>query len=116
MIVQADKAYDSDRIRALINELGATPSIPPKINRKWKLCFNKRLFRQSNLIERFVSKLKHFRRAAIRYDKLAAKFLAIVQLTSIRPWLRIYESATCLRSTIPEADFLSRKMLLLDQC
>lgn len=91
-IVLADKAYDADRIRALINEHGATPNIPPKSNRRWKPCFSKRLYRKRNLIERFFSKLKHFRRVATRYDKLPANFLAMVQLASMRLWLRAYES------------------------
>lgn len=30
MIVLADKAYDADRIRTLIEEQGATPNIPPR--------------------------------------------------------------------------------------
>lgn len=45
-----------------------------------------------NLTERFFSKLKHFRRVAARYDKLAANFLAMVQLASIRLCVRAYES------------------------
>jgi len=45
-----------------------------------------------DLPERFFSKLKHFRRVAIRYDKLAENFLAMVQLASMRLWLRVYES------------------------
>lgn len=53
MIVLADKAYDADRIRTLIEEQGATPNIPAKSNRKWKPCFSKRLYRERNLIERF---------------------------------------------------------------
>jgi transposase len=86
-IVLADKAYDADRIRE-----GATPNIPPKSNRRWKPCFSKRLYRERNLIERFFSKLKHFRRVATRYDKLAANFLAMIQLASMRLWLRAYGS------------------------
>jgi transposase len=46
----------------------------------------------ANLIERFFSKLKHFRRVATRYDKRATNFFAIVQLASIRLWLRAHES------------------------
>ncbi len=45
-----------------------------------------------DLIERFFSKKQHFRRVATRYDKLAANFLAMVQLGSMRLWLRLYES------------------------
>ena len=33
-IVLADKAYDADRIRELIQDQGATPNIPPKSNRQ----------------------------------------------------------------------------------
>lgn len=94
MIVLADKACDADRIRTLIEEQGATPNIPPKGNRRWKPCFSKRLYRERNLIERFFSKLKHFRRVATRYDKLAENFLAMVQLGSMRLGLRAYESTT----------------------
>jgi len=90
--VLADKAYDADRVRALIEGQGAAPNTPAKSNRKWKPCFSKRLYRERNLIERFFSKLKHFRRMATRYDKLATNFLAMVQLASMRLWLRAYES------------------------
>jgi len=39
-----------------------------------------------------TSKLKHFRGVATRYDKVATNLLAMVQLASIRLWLRAYES------------------------
>jgi transposase len=96
-IVLADKAYDADGIRNLIEAQGAVPNIPAKSNRKWKPCFSKVLYRERNLVERFFSKfskLKHFRRIATRYDKLAENFLAMVQLASTRLWLRFYESTT----------------------
>ncbi|MBB3458104.1 transposase [Rhizobium sp. BK313] len=88
----ADKAYDIDRIRELIQQRGATPNISPKSNRRSKPSFSSRLYRQRNLIEPFFSNPKHFRRVATRYDKLAANFLAMVQLASMRLWLRAYES------------------------
>jgi transposase len=93
-IVLADKAYDADRIRTLIEEQGATPNIPAKYNRKWKPCFSKRLYRERNLNERFFSRLEHFRRVATRYDRLADNFLAMIQLASMRLWLRDYKSTT----------------------
>jgi transposase len=34
--VLADKAYDADRMRQLIQDHGATPNIPPKSNRRRK--------------------------------------------------------------------------------
>ena len=87
-----DKAYDAGSIRDLIESQGAVPNIPAKSNRKWKPCFSKTLYRERNLVERFFSKLKHFRRIAARYDKLAENFLAMVKLASMRLWLRVYES------------------------
>ena len=40
------------------------------------------------------NKIKHFRRIATRYDKLARNFLAAIAIASIRLWLRHYESTT----------------------
>ena len=54
-------------------------------------CFSKTLYRERNQVERFFSKLKHFRRMATRYDKPADNFLAIVKLASVRLWLQAYE-------------------------
>ena len=55
-------------------------------------CFNPHLYRARNLVERFSNKIKQCRRIATRYDKLAANYLAFVQLASIRLWLRVNES------------------------
>jgi transposase len=44
------------------------------------------------LVERFFNKIKQCRRVATRYDKLAANYLAFIQLASIRLWLRVNES------------------------
>ncbi|MBO6878699.1 MAG: transposase, partial [Maricaulis sp.] len=52
------------------------------------------IYRQRNLVERFFCKLKHFRRCATRFDKLARNFLAAVALASTRLWARSYESTT----------------------
>ena len=52
------------------------------------------LYRQRNIVERYFCKLKHFRRIATRFDKLARNFLASILLASSRLWLRAYESTT----------------------
>lgn len=91
-IMLADKAYDGNAIRDMIEAQGAVPNIPAKSNRKWRPCFSKTIYRERNQVERFFSKLKHFRRIATRYDKLADNFLAMVKLASCRIWLRAYES------------------------
>jgi len=50
------------------------------------------LYKARNLVERFFNKIKQCRRVATRYDKLAANYLAFIQLASIRLWLRVNES------------------------
>ena len=52
------------------------------------ICFSKYLYKARNLIERFFNKIKHFRRIATRYDKLAENFLAALKLAAVRIWLR----------------------------
>jgi transposase len=43
---------------------------------------NRAIYRQRNLVERLFNKLKHFRRIATRFDKLARNYLAAVLLAS----------------------------------
>ena len=76
----ADRGYDADWIRALASERGAWANIPPRCNRKEPFCFSPHLYRAHNLVERFFNKIKQCRRIATRYDKLAANYLAFVQL------------------------------------
>ena len=88
----ADRGYDADWIRGLAKRRGAWANIPPKRNRNDPICFSPYLYRDRNRIERFFNRIKQCRRVATRYDKLAANYLAFVQLASIRLWLRAYES------------------------
>ncbi len=90
----ADRAYDSDGLRATLAERGAVGCIRLMSTRKRLPAFDPVLYRQRNQIERFFSKLKHFRAVATRYDKRDDNFLGSVQLASLRIWLRTYESVT----------------------
>jgi transposase len=85
----ADRGYDADWIRALVSGHGGWANIPPRRNRNDALCFSPYLYRARNLVERFFNKIKQCRRVATRYDKLAANYLAFIQLASIRLWLRV---------------------------
>jgi transposase len=97
----ADRGYDADWIRTLATEKGAWANIPPRSNRNTPICFSPYLYRARNQVERFFNKIKRCRRVATRYDRLAANYLAFVQLASIRLWLRVNESAFLVR--IPTA-------------
>src|SRR4051812_13440031 len=72
----ADKGYDANALRAAVSTQDAWANIPPKTNRKDPICFSPYLYKTRNLIERFFNKIKHYRRIATRYDKLAENYLA----------------------------------------
>lgn len=91
--VLADRAYDADWIRDVIDDQDCRACIPTKSNRIDHIAFSKRTYKKRNLIERFFSKIKQFRRIATRYDRLALTYLAMVKLAAARLWLRAYESA-----------------------
>ena len=93
-ILLADRGYDSDSLRAAMAERGAWANIRAMPNRVRTFPFSQWVYRQRNAVERFFSKLKHFRAIATRYDKRDDNFLASIQLASIRIWLRSYESVT----------------------
>lgn len=92
--VVADRGYFARAIIALIEAGGANAHIPSQSNVRVRRVVDIDLYRHRNLIERFFNRLKHFRRIATRYDKLARNFLAAIILASIRIWLRNYESTT----------------------
>jgi putative transposase len=81
--VLADKGYDSDANRAAIRASGAEPCIPPRRNRKEAVPYDRHLYRERNVVERYFARIKQHRRVATRYDKKAANFLGFVWVASI---------------------------------
>jgi len=87
-ILHGDKGYDTNAVRAKIENMGVAPNIPPKANRIWKSCFSAVLYRKRNAIERMFCRLKDFRRIATRYDRSAVNFMATVCIAAtISYWL-----------------------------
>lgn len=86
--VIADTAYDADHFHEAIEQAGAESMIKPRPNRIELRPLDEALYKQRNLIERFFSKLKHFRRVATRYDKLLTNFMGFVTLAGIAITLR----------------------------
>ena len=78
-----DWAYEGDETRALAVELGYTPVVPPKSNRKNPWDYDKELYKQRNQVERLFRRIKRFRRIFTRYDKLDIVFLAFVHFALI---------------------------------
>lgn len=86
--VIADKGYDADRLHDTIKAQDSEVVIPPRRNRKVQRPYDKVLYRERNLIERFFAKLKQFRRVATRYDKLLQNYMGFVKFAAIVIWTR----------------------------
>ena len=78
-----DRAYEGDETRALAEELGYIPVVPPKHNRKNPWDYDKELYKQRNQVERLFRRIKRFRRIFTRYDKLDVIFLAFIYFALI---------------------------------
>jgi len=93
-VLLADAAYDSNALHETLAARGARANVKPMPNRLKPPAFDKPLYRQRNLVERFFNKLKHFRAVATRYDKRDDNYIASVKLASLRIWMRFNESVT----------------------
>ena len=85
--VIADKGYDSDAFVQAINSTGAEAVIPPRSNRKKMRSYDEELYKDRNLVERLFQKLKHYRRIATRYERLARNYFSMLALVSTVIWL-----------------------------
>ena len=62
-------------------------TIPRKTNERRTGPFDRALYRQRNLVERTINRLKQFRRIATRYEKKAENYLAMLQIGALLLWL-----------------------------
>ena len=86
----ADKAYDSQPFRERLRCRGIRPCIPhrrgkrPRRGRKAELAG----YRERWHVERSFAWLQSFRRVLVRYERLAAVYLAFVQVAAVIVCLR----------------------------
>ena|SRR5215469_12813714 len=85
--VIADKGYDSDEFVEQVKDRGSKPVIPSRSGRTAPRRLLKRQYRRRNLVERFVNRIKHFRRIATRYEKTARNFLGFLTFAALFSWL-----------------------------
>ena len=85
--IVADKGYDSDAFVETIRAQGSQAVIPPRSNRLNPRAFDRHIYKDRNLIERFFCRIKQFRRIATRYDKTARNFLGAIHLAATVVWL-----------------------------
>ena len=96
--VLADKAYSSKAIRRHLRGRGTRATIPLKADQqagrrrrgaRGRLPgFDPESYRQRNVVERTVNKLRTTRAVATRYDKRDFVYRGTIDVASIRIWLR----------------------------
>ena len=86
--VIADKGYDSDDFIKKIQDQGAVAVIPPRCSRTEQRGYDRALYKERNLVERFFNKVKHYRRLATRYEKTSRNYLAFWQFACALLWIK----------------------------
>jgi transposase len=84
--VVGDKGYGSERIRSYLRRRGIGAVIARKDNERRSGTFDKEAYRQRNLVERLINRLKQFRRVATRYEKRAENYRAMLTIAAIVIW------------------------------
>lgn len=83
----ADKGYAKGVVRRYLRRVGIRITIARRSNEHRGGPFDRQIYRTRNLIERLINRLKHFRRVATRYEKLAENYRAMLTLAAIKIWL-----------------------------
>ena len=78
-----DRACEGDKTRRLVRDLGMTPVVPPKANRKAEWEYDRETYKLQNEIERLFRRFKGCRRLFTRFDKLDATILGFLNLAAI---------------------------------
>jgi transposase len=84
-----DRAYEGDETRQLVLDLGMTPLVPPKSNRRHPWAYDRSIYKKRNKIERLFRRLTGFRRIFSRFEKLDTLFLAFLCFALIVEALRL---------------------------
>ena len=86
-VIVGDRGYTGRPVRNDLRRHGISALIPQLKTEKTLRLMDWALYRERNVVERLVGHLTEYRQIATRYDKLAASYLAFVQLAAIRMWL-----------------------------
>ena len=85
--VAGDKGYSSPTVRRYLKERKIGPVIPTKAHEVADPAFDRKAYRERNVVERLINRLKQWRRIATRYEKRAANYLGMLTLAAILLWL-----------------------------
>ena len=82
-----DKGYSSAKVRRYLQRRQIKAVIPTKADQAPLPRFDRAAYRERNVVERLINRLKQFRRVATRYEKRATNYAAMVTLAAILLWL-----------------------------
>ena len=85
--VAGDKGYTGKTNRNWLASFSIQDAIPTKANETRDPKFDRELYRKRNIIERSIGWLKEKRRIAMRFEKLALHYMAMIQIAAIRRML-----------------------------
>jgi transposase len=85
----ADRGYDSDQFRNALASSGINSVIPGRRHRKIPINVDEEIYKKRNVVERFFSRIKEFRRIATRYEKNADLFRAMFVIGCIVVLLKV---------------------------
>jgi transposase len=85
--VVGDKGYSGKKIRRYLRKRGIGEVIARKKRERRACSFDEAAYRNRNVVERLVNRLKQFRRVATRYEKRAVNYLGMLTLAAIVLWL-----------------------------
>jgi transposase len=82
-----DKGYSSPAIRQYVKDRRIGVVIPTKADQVPDPNFDRVAYRERNVVERLINRLKQWRRIATRYEKRAVNFPAMLTVAAIMLWL-----------------------------
>jgi transposase len=85
--VAGDKGYSSPMVRRYLEERRIGAVISTKANQLPVPAFDREAYRERNVIERLINRLKQHRRIATRYEKRASNYHAMLTIATILLWL-----------------------------
>ena len=83
-----DRAYEGDPTRLLAESFGPGPVVPPERSRTIPWEYDRDTYRGRNIVERVFNRMRHYRKAATRYDRLDETFPANLTLVLIAVYLK----------------------------
>jgi transposase len=85
--VAGDKGYSSATIRRYLKARRIVAVIPSKTGQDPDLTFDPTGYRERNVVERLINRLKQYRRLATCYEKWAANYQAVLTIACVLLWL-----------------------------